>query len=109
MFVFPCCLAPGTKGQRRKMLVAFGTTCVCVCPLSLCLQFEVNRPVVIQILSLSLSAQTLFSPEPPDLHLSVPLFYFFSQFISLPPCFYIFIISSGVALPSLTSLLMHRP
>ncbi len=74
--------------------------CVCVFSLSLCLQFEVNRLVCIQLLSLS--AQTLFSPEPPDLHLSLPLIHFFSHFNSLPPCFSLFVISVGVSLSSLT-------
>lgn len=61
---------------------------LCIACVCLWLQFEVNRCVCIQLLSLS--AQTLFSPEPPDLHLSLPLIHFFSPFHSLPPCFCFF-------------------
>lgn len=90
MFVFPSCLTPGTKGQSRKMLVAFGrAVCLCfylcvyvrLCVLSPCAYSL--RLIVLSVFSSSLSAcPKLAFPDPPDHNLSLSVFHF-SSFTSI--------------------------
>lgn len=69
-------------GIWKSRVFVFLSVCVraFVCPLALCLQFEVNRLVCIQLLSLCVPK--LASPDPPDHNLSLSVFHF-SSFTSI--------------------------
>lgn len=67
MFVFPCCLMPGTKGHRRKRRWHLERLCMRLSSLSL--SAYSLRLIVLSVFSSSL-CQILFSPNPPDHSLS---------------------------------------
>lgn len=89
-------LVQKVKGGKRRWHLE---RLVCVCPLFLCLQFEVNRPVIIQILALSLLGPCFLL----NLLTSICLCLYFTFSLSYYLCLPVFPFSSSL-LESLSPL-----